>query len=173
MKLKTGIERKDCCGCAVCAEVCPKSALAMAPDADGFEYPELDASACVDCGMCASVCPVAGENPRGLLSEIISTHAFVHNDEKVFSESSSGGAFTAIAPACEYVVPLKGAREPSGAPRAEFLKFAREEGMLPALKKFVKMPSLPERALSFAIARAPMPAPVRDALKKFRAMLQK
>ena len=45
--------------------------------------------------------------------------------------------------------------------------------MLPALKKFVKMPSLPERALSFAIARAPMPAPVRDALKKFRAMLQK
>ena len=78
-----------------------------------------------------------------------------------------------IAPACEYVVPLKGAREPSGAPRSEFLKFAREEGMLPALKKFVKMPSLPERALSFAIARVPMPVPVRDALKKFRARLQK
>ena len=78
-----------------------------------------------------------------------------------------------IAQACEYVGPLKGAREPAGAPRAEFLKLAREEGMLPALKKFVKMPSLFERALSFAIRRVPMPAPAKNALKKFSARLKK
>ena len=99
MKLKTGIELDECCGCAACAEICPKRALTMTPDADGFEYPLLDASACIDCGICATVCPALDENASKLFSKVVSANAFVHSDKAVFSQSASGGAFTALAQA--------------------------------------------------------------------------
>lgn len=97
MKLKTGIESDECCGCAVCVEICPKHALTMKPDTEGFEYPNLDTNACVNCGACTTVCPSVEKNTNGLFSKIVSANAFVHSDTEVFLQSSSGGAFTAIA----------------------------------------------------------------------------
>lgn len=33
-------ERKeDCCGCSACYAICPKSAIKMVEDEEGFEYP--------------------------------------------------------------------------------------------------------------------------------------
>ena len=33
----------DCCGCTACASSCPKSAITMVPDEEGFLYPVIDA----------------------------------------------------------------------------------------------------------------------------------
>lgn len=32
----------DCCGCTACTNSCPKSAIAMVPDEEGFLYPKID-----------------------------------------------------------------------------------------------------------------------------------
>lgn len=52
-------ERKeDCCGCSACYAVCPKNAIAMKADGEGFLYPEIDPRECVGCGKCLAVCPL-------------------------------------------------------------------------------------------------------------------
>ena len=57
-------EKKDCCGCGACASACPKDAIAMEPDEEGFLYPVVDESRCVNCGRCVRLCPqkAAAEN---------------------------------------------------------------------------------------------------------------
>ena len=40
-------ERKAlCCGCTACYAVCPKSAIAMLEDSEGFDYPVIDEEKC-------------------------------------------------------------------------------------------------------------------------------
>lgn len=52
-------ERKElCCGCGACAAVCPRDALTMAEDEEGFAYPVLNEAACIRCYRCREVCPV-------------------------------------------------------------------------------------------------------------------
>lgn len=52
-------ERKqDCCGCSACYAICPKSAIKMVEDEEGFEYPVVDAENCIRCYMCLKVCPI-------------------------------------------------------------------------------------------------------------------
>lgn len=45
-------EKKECCGCGVCAESCPARCIRMEEDAEGFLYPAVQADACTGCGLC-------------------------------------------------------------------------------------------------------------------------
>lgn len=49
-------EKNECCGCGVCLAVCPKNAIAMEIDEEGFSYPRIDAEKCIRCGKCSAVC---------------------------------------------------------------------------------------------------------------------
>lgn len=52
-------ERKeDCCGCTACYAICPKNAISMQPDEEGFVYPVVDVEKCIRCYMCLKVCPI-------------------------------------------------------------------------------------------------------------------
>lgn len=91
-------ERKaDCRGCEACASACPVGAIAMAEDSEGFRYPVVNKDACVSCGRCYAACELpesrfhAAEEQRGFGGSI--------TDEAVLADSTSGGAFTAIASA--------------------------------------------------------------------------
>lgn len=54
-------ERKeDCCGCTACYAICPKEAISMEPDEEGFDYPRVNFEKCVRCYMCLKVCPIKG-----------------------------------------------------------------------------------------------------------------
>lgn len=95
--------KKDCCGCSACYSICPKNCIEMKADEEGFLYPNVDKDVCINCGLCEKVCPIINkvkekEVPQeGYLVQI--------KDEKIRAESTSGGAFTAIA---KYVLDRKG-----------------------------------------------------------------
>ena len=50
-------EKEECCGCSACYAVCPKSAISMVADEDGFEYPSINEEKCIGCHICLKVCP--------------------------------------------------------------------------------------------------------------------
>ena len=88
-------KKQDCCGCTACAAICPKDAIAMKEDNEGFLYPTIDKETCIDCGACERVCPIihtAKEKPFEQTAYIVQ-----NKDQKVLRESTAGGAFTAIA----------------------------------------------------------------------------
>ena len=46
----------ECCGCSACEAVCPKQAIRMENDEEGFLYPVVDLAKCVRCMQCEQVC---------------------------------------------------------------------------------------------------------------------
>ena len=50
-------EKALCCGCSACYDICPKSAISMVEDSEGFLYPTINKDKCVNCGLCEKVCP--------------------------------------------------------------------------------------------------------------------
>ena len=89
------INWEQCCGCGACANRCPKQAISMVPNHEGFLHPVIDAEKCVECGACEKACP--GLNP--VYNENALKEAFVlqNKDDAIRYQSTSGGAFTAIA----------------------------------------------------------------------------
>lgn len=86
-----------CTGCAACCNGCPKGAIRMVSDREGFLYPQVT-DGCVQCGHCTHICPVLKQRePRTEPA----CFAVWTEDEDVRRCSTSGGAFTALA---EYVL---------------------------------------------------------------------
>lgn len=50
--------REDCTGCSACYTVCPRHAIHMRPEQDGFLYPRIAPEMCVRCQRCVAVCPM-------------------------------------------------------------------------------------------------------------------
>lgn len=85
---------KLCSGCAACYAVCPRKAISMQPDEEGFAYPHIDESLCVHCGLCARACPSLNpQAPR----EPLAVYAAKAKDDGLRKESSSGGIFSLLA----------------------------------------------------------------------------
>ena len=49
--------KEECCGYTACYAICPKDAISMVEDEEGFVYPQIEESKCVRCRMCLTVCP--------------------------------------------------------------------------------------------------------------------
>lgn len=59
MNKKTPIlfdKKENCCGCTACSSICPKEAIKMEMDEEGFEYPIIDENKCIKCYKCLKVC---------------------------------------------------------------------------------------------------------------------
>ena len=85
---------KNCCGCALCEDICPKNAISMS-FSDGFSYPVIDKSLCINCGLCEKKCPFNKEKISD--SNCLEAFAVKHKNEDVITGSSSGGIFTALS----------------------------------------------------------------------------
>ena len=83
-----------CSGCGACSQICPKGAIAMGTDENGFLYPEINAGKCVLCGLCLKKC--INENPVYENSNEPECYAVMASDE-IRMASSSGGMFTLAA----------------------------------------------------------------------------
>lgn len=88
-------DKTICCGCSACANKCAKGAIVMTPDEGGFLNPMVNNSLCVECGLCEKACPAIG--PTSEPTAIQRAFLIQHKDETIRRQSTSGGAFTAIA----------------------------------------------------------------------------
>ena len=87
-------DKSKCSGCYACISICPKQAMSMKVDEEGFWYPQIDTGKCVECGLCEKVCQAI--EPITIERKPLA-YACNHKDVTIRMVSSSGGAFTAIA----------------------------------------------------------------------------
>ena len=88
------IFEQDCCGCGVCAEICPQNAIQMETDAEGYVYPQIDTDKCVKCGKCLKHCPavqVKYENSKEPESYVMMA------EDEIRRKGSAGGCFTLLS----------------------------------------------------------------------------
>lgn len=90
-----------CSNCGACEYVCPKNAISFRSSSMGRIYATVSAD-CVNCGLCNKVCPSVDElqlhkrYDKPLVGEIKGVYVGRSTDDKLFSNSQSGGAASAI-----------------------------------------------------------------------------
>ena len=94
------IEIKDktqCCGCGACVQKCPKNAISLEYDEEGFKYPVINGN-CIECGLCVKVCHLLRplQFPRKVPAHTICYCGF-NKDAQTLEKSSSGGIFWPLA----------------------------------------------------------------------------
>ena len=87
-------DESKCCGCMACVQVCPKQCISTRESKKGFLYPIVNKDICIGCNLCEKVCPF---NSKTEERKPIHTFAAKHFSDSIRTESSSGGAFTALA----------------------------------------------------------------------------
>lgn len=94
--MKMVCDKKECCGCGACQQICPKKCIIMEEDLDGFLYPTINTEKCVNCKVCQKVCPILKKKQTETKCTSIAYAAYC-NDALVRANSSSGGVFTLLA----------------------------------------------------------------------------
>ena len=89
--------RDRCTGCGACSNGCPKGAIRMVPDREGFLYPQVE-DGCVLCGHCTHICPVLKQREPRTEPAVF---AVWNRDAAARQASTAGGVFSALA---EYVL---------------------------------------------------------------------
>lgn len=85
--------KENCCGCTACKNICPKNAIEMKEDEEGFLYPVIDENRCINCNRCKNICsninpPVEYEGEA---------YAAVNLSEEERKNSASGGMYYLLA----------------------------------------------------------------------------
>lgn len=93
-------KKELCNGCGTCALRCPKNAIEMVEDGEGFLYPHINEEKCINCGLCEKVC----SNFNKAVQESVAYIA-INNNEKELKNASSGGMFYILA---KYVIENNG-----------------------------------------------------------------
>ena len=90
------MKTKNCTGCLACYNICPTDSITQITNSEGFIYPQKNLTSCVNCGLCEKTCPII--TPHSINKTLTPTaFAGINKNEKIRTESSSGGIFTAIA----------------------------------------------------------------------------
>lgn len=91
---------RNCTSCQMCAAVCPKNAISIVLDKDGFYRPIVDDCLCVDCSLCTKVCykfeSEVPEYEEDKLATTILYGAFAKQPE-IVKQTTSGGIADLLA----------------------------------------------------------------------------
>lgn len=92
----TVINNKDCYGCGVCSVICPKNAIEIGLNNDGFYAPQISLEKCVDCGLCAKACAY-NYNELSTINPVIKSFAGWSRDKQIRKDCTSGGVAFELA----------------------------------------------------------------------------
>ncbi len=87
-------DKKNCTGCGMCSNICPKGAIIMVENKDGFYEPQIDADKCIDCNLCNKVCPALVKRD---IDDTPECYAAQLKNKNILKECASGGAFCGVA----------------------------------------------------------------------------
>lgn len=87
-------KKEECCGCELCANICPRQCITMQPDSEGFLYPQINLNECIQCSACEQMCPQRNHKPE---YPIIGAYAIQTQDRANLARSASGGGYTSMA----------------------------------------------------------------------------
>lgn len=97
--MKPNLPNKEtCCGCASCVDACPKSALSLVEDKNGFMNISVNEDACVGCHLCETQCHIF--HPERLTrndARLVRPMAGWSTREEIIAKSASGGIFAQLA----------------------------------------------------------------------------
>ncbi len=107
--IQTGFLKTKCCGCGVCAAVCPVGAISLRVTNYGFNLPVVDKALCINCGKCRRVCPkirfdlnamntdIFGNLPTDYtIGNYLAIYSGYANDKTFRYNGSSGGMVTSL-----------------------------------------------------------------------------
>lgn len=82
---------QNCYGCGACAYVCPRNAIDMIQNTEGFLMPEVDERVCIGCGLCEKNCTFMNPYTPDRKLEASTCYAGFHKNREKLKESTSGG----------------------------------------------------------------------------------
>ncbi len=87
-------QKRECCGCEACAQICPMNIIQMYRDNEGFFYPKIvEPKKCISCLSCERVCPE--KHAEELHSDFGKAYAgWARSEEDIIKSSSGGFAYT-------------------------------------------------------------------------------
>lgn len=80
---------KNCCGCGNCSLNCPKNAISMVYDDEGFLKPVINLNECIDCGICLKSCSNYNDYSKNNYKK--KYLGFINDNKDEIIKSSSGG----------------------------------------------------------------------------------
>lgn len=81
---------ETCTGCFACANACPKDAISLSANFEGFYFPIVETNKCINCGLCDKVCPQI--MPQRYSTMQRAYYGWSKKDD-IRKQSSSGGIF--------------------------------------------------------------------------------
>ena len=88
------MNKNKCTGCRTCEQICPTGAIFMTENKEGFIEPNVDKEKCINCSKCVVNCPQLNKKE---VKNTANVYAVKLKKQEEQMESSSGGAFVAIA----------------------------------------------------------------------------
>lgn len=85
---------KNCTGCRMCEQVCPKGAIEIKENEEGFMEPVINKEKCINCGICLKRCPQANKIEK---NEPIKCYAAKNKNIDDLKKGSSGSIFKILA----------------------------------------------------------------------------
>ena len=85
---------RKCTSCGACGAVCPKDAIRIVLDMEGYYRPVVDEEKCIDCGLCVKVCYKFDEQLKVSTDEDLSQkklYSAWSNDASLLKQTTSGG----------------------------------------------------------------------------------
>lgn len=95
---------RECTSCQLCAAVCPKEAIEIVLDKNGFYKPIIDENVCIDCGICTKVCYKFDNNIKMSSAEDLDKKTLYSawtKDDVLIKETTSGGIADLLA--CQFI----------------------------------------------------------------------
>lgn len=87
-------DKNSCTGCFACYNVCPRNAIDMSEDDNGFIYPKINEKKCIKCNLCKNVCPVLNGVEKKYPFKCF---AVFSKDKEIRKNSTSGGFATTFS----------------------------------------------------------------------------